>query len=362
MASTGSFLRSFSKWLLMLLMVLFAAALNLGMVLANYLSICLTLEMVGLDTLPLGDDKLFGPFFAGIAAEASLVNLIGAVLACVVALGFFILAHLLHSLWEHGKQAWLQRQEGNETQVSMRRWLIGEALFWIVLLAPCVIAFTVWDLDMFLFRAVLGAAQIHETADAVLLPAWSKVQAEASDVYAVKLARVGMWGYLSINVMACMILEFFLVKARNRFDEMTTILGSWFDSREQDPGAADSLQSDEDHFEAPARYRSDEPLVVEPLAETPRAFQGPTLNPDAPIETIPETFVRQPEAMPAEQPRGDQKAVLGGRTEERVTLEDALQNPQRYFVDIRSGLIWDREHWESLHGATGEKEHSDATA
>lgn len=362
MASTGSFMRSFFGWLFTIPFVLAMGLLNLIMALANYLSLCLTFEMVGLDTVPLGDDKLLGPFFVGLAADASLVNLIAAGLACVVTAGFFVLVRLLLSKWEHWKQLRLHQQEGNRAEVTARRWLIGDTLLWLVLLVPCVVAFSVWDLEMFRYRAVLGAAQVVDTADAVSVPAWSKVQAEAHDVYAIALAKVGMWGYLAVNLMACLLLEFSLLKARKRVHEMTTIVGSWFDSGEQEPGAADSLQSDEDHFEAPARYGSDEPLVVEPLAETPRAFQGPTINPDAPIETIPETVVRQPEAMPADQPRGDHKVVLGGRTDERVTLEDALQNPQRYFVDIRSGLIWDREHWESLHGATGEKEHSDATA
>jgi hypothetical protein len=363
MKNIGIFLRSFGGWLAVVFVGLpVGVALNLWMTLANYLSLALTFEMLGIDTVPLGDDKLLGPYLSGLAADASLVNLIAASLACVVMVGFFLLVRQLLAMWGHWKQLRLHRQEGNETEVAARRWLIGENLLWLGLLMPLVALFSFWDLEMFRYRAVLGAGQINDTATAVTVATWGKVLTESSDLYAITLAKVGMWGYLAVNLMACVVLEFALVKARDKFDQMTAIASSWFEVEEQPPVETGLHEAEVERREPGAGFGSEESRATEPQVDASRPFQGPTLTPDAPVETIPEPVVRQAEAQAAGRPRGDLRDVLGGRPEERVTLEEALRNPDRYFVDIKNGLVWDREHWESLHGTEEEKEYSDAAA
>lgn len=363
MKNVGTFFRSFGGLLVVVFVGLpVAVALNLWMTLANYLSLTLTFEMLGIDTVPLGEDKLFGSFLAGLVADASLVNLIAASLACVVMVGFFLLVRQLLEMWGHWKQLRLQRQEGNATEVAARRWLIGENLLWMTLLLPLVACFSVWDLDMFRFRAVLGAGQINDTATAVTVATWGKVLTESADLYAITLAKVGMWGYLAVNLMACFVLEFVLVKARDKFNHMTAIASSWFEVEEQAPTETGLHEQEVERRVPRDAFGSEESAATEPQVDAPRPFQGPTLTPDAPVETIPEPVVRKAEVQAATRPRGDHRDVLGGRPEESVTLEEALRNPDRYFVDIKNGLVWDREHWNSLHGTEEEKEYSDATA
>lgn len=363
MKNVGTFLRSFGGWLGLVLFILpFAVALNIWMALANYLSLCLTFEMLGLDTVPLGEDKLLGSFFAGMAADASLVNLVAAGLAFVVTAGFFILVRQLLSTWDHWRQLRLQHQAGNQTQVTARRWLIANNLIWLVLFLSCVALFSVWDLEMFRFRAVLGAGQINDSATAVTVASWGKVLAESADVYAIGLAKVGMWGYLAVNLMACLILEFILVKARDKFDQWTQIVSSWWPSEDRAPFETGRPDEEVEEGEPSAGFGNEAPAATEPLVDTPPPFQAPKLHPDAPVETIPEPAVGQADALAATRPRGDLRDVLGGSPEERVTLDEALRNPVRYFVDIKNGLVWDRRHWDNLHGTEEEKEYSDATA
>jgi hypothetical protein len=363
MKNVGTFFRSFGHWLVVVFVGLpLALLLNFWMTLANYLSLTLTFEMLGLDTVPLGEDKLLGSFFAGLAADASLVNLIAASLACVVMVGFFLLVRQLLEMWGHWKQMRLQRQEGNETEVAARRWLIGDNLLWLVLFLPLVACFSVWDLEMFRFRAVLGAGQITEAATAVTVATWGKVLTESADLYAITLAKVGMWGYLAVNLMACFVLEFVLVKARDKFSQMTAIASSWFDVEEQAPTETGLHEQEAQTREPGEPFGSADLSATEPQVDAPRPSQGPRLTPDAPVETIPEPVVQQAEAQATGQVRRDLKEVVGGRPEERVTLEEALRNPDRYFVNIKNGLVWDRKHWDNLHSAEQEKEFSDATA
>jgi|GEM_PF-6768879 len=366
MRNVGTFFRSFGGLLVVVFIGLpFAVLLNLWMTLANYLSLALTFEMLGLDTVPLGEDKLLGSFFAGLAADASLVNLIAASLACVVMAGFFLLVRQVMQIWGHWKQLCLQRRAGNETEVAARRWLIADNLLWLVLLLPLVVAFSIWDLEMFRYRAVLGAGQITETATAVTVATWGKLLTESADLYAITLAKVGMWGYLAVNLMACFVLEFVLVKARDKFSQMTAIASSWFEAEDQAPVKTSRAEQDAERSEPSFVFGREEATATEPRVDAPQpftAFQGPTLAPDAPVETIPEPVVQEAEAPAPGQARRDLREVVGGGPEERVTLEEALRNPDRYFVDIKNGLVWDRKHWDNLHSAEQEKEFSDATA
>ena len=52
-------------------------------------------------------------------------------------------------------------------------------------------------------------------------------------------------------------------------------------------------------------------------------------------------------------PEADLREVIG-RHGERVTLADALKNPERFHVDTAAGQIWDRDYWNQIHSALGE--------
>jgi hypothetical protein len=334
--------------------LILALGLNVVLAMSNYLALEYSLEMLGLDTAPLGSNKLLGFLFASLCPQASLTNLVAACLAGVVAVGFYVFIRLLLQMLDHFKQIRLHRKAGNQAEVEGYRWLIAENLMYLSLFVLPIVGFSVWDVELFRFRSVIGAAQAPDAQTAVTLATWSTVVRESSDVYAITLAKVGMWGYLSVNVMACLLLEWVLSRVRDRFVALMSIVEGWFQTDEQEgknrqaqvPNAPEEISDYSGDVSATPSVPVEHSEPVTPTR--------PKLAPDAPVEPIPEAEPQNEKLRPAA-PRVELRRVIGGEPDERVATDQALREPARYHVDVTTGLIWSRAHWERLHNLQEEE-------
>jgi hypothetical protein len=331
-----------------------AVGLSVMLALSNYLALEYSFEMLGLDTAPLGSNKLLGFVFASLCPQASLTNLVAACLAGVVAVGFYVFTRLSLQLLDHFKQLRLHNKAGNQTEVEGYRWLIAENLLYLSLFVLPIVGFSVWDVELFRFRSVVGAAQVTDAKAAVTLATWSTVARESADLYAITLAKVGMWGYLSVNLMACFLLEWVISRVRDRYLALASVIESWFpaDEREDQNRQAQVTGATAEDSENSAATG-----VFPPAPADPGEGANPTrpkLSPDAPVEPIP-TPEPLSDPMRPIAPRVDLREVIGGEPGERVAMDQALRESGRYHVDVATGMIWSRAHWERLHNLQAEE-------
>jgi hypothetical protein len=82
-----------------------------------------------------------------------------------------------------------------------------------------------------------------------------------------------------------------------------------------------------------------EPLfVVPPVVQIARDDQRPETQK---AEVQPRTAARVAVSE-------ELRTVIG--TEERVSMQGAARDPERYYVDMTNGVVWDRACYEALHG------------
>lgn len=340
MTTIGEFFRTTCRLVITIIFGLGAALLlNLVMLLANYLSLELSFEALGLDSTALADNKLLGVFFTSLVPGATLTSLYAFGLAGVVCLGYFICTHLFIQLFDYFKNYRLHRRAGNETQAEAFLWLIGKNLLYLVVFLPLVFVFSTWDLELFRFRAVMGATQAVKPNDVLALPTWASVQKDGVNFYAITLVRIGMWGYISVNVMAAVVLEWMIDRVREQFVAMWSELARLFDDGNDTASlvteagsAAAGEESVADIGEAPSFAGSEGSATHE---EPP--VEG--IHGDAPSNAQPTPGVRE----------SDLKDVLGGAPDERVSVEDALRDSDKYHVEISTGRVWSRRYWQQLH-------------
>ena len=68
-----------------------------------------------------------------------------------------------------------------------------------------------------------------------------------------------------------------------------------------------------------------------------------------PVEPAGQGGEPTPALSPADAARADRVLeVIGGVAGERVTLDEALRNPARYYVDQDTELVWNRAYHDAL--------------
>lgn len=340
MTNIGEFFRATCRLVLTIIVGLgFALLLNFGMLLANYLSLELSFEALGLDSTPLGDNKLLGVFFTSLVPGATLTSLYAFCLAGVVCLGYFVCTHLFIQLFDYLREYRLHRRAGNETQAEALRWLMGKNVLYLVLFLPLVFVFSTWDLELFRFRAVMGAAQAMEPEEALALPTWASVLNDSAGFYAITLAKIGMWGYISVNIMAAVVLEWMIDRVRDQFVVVWSEIARLFDDGDETASVDTEVGSAAAEKES-AADAGDVPSFA--------GAEGSATHEQPPVEGIHEDRPSTAQPTPCVH-ESDLRDVVGGARGERVSVEEALRDSDRYHVEISTGRVWSRRHWQQLH-------------
>lgn len=333
MTNIGEFFRATCRLALTIIFGLgFSLLLNLVMLLSNYLSLELSFESLGLDSTPLGDNKLLGVFFTSLVPGATLTSLYAFGLAGVVCLGYFVCTHLFIQLFDCLREYRLHRRAGNETQAEALLWHMGKNVLYLALFLPMVFVFSTWDLELFRFRAVMGASQAVKAEEILALPTWASVLRTSADFYAITLAKIGMWGYISVNVMAAVVLEWMIDRVRDQFIAVCSEIARLFDDGNDSTSVDTEADSVADAGEVPS-------------------FAGPegsATHEQPPVEEIHEYGPSNAQPAPGVR-ESDLRNVVGGARGERVSVEEALRDSDKYHVEISTGRVWSRRHWQQLH-------------
>lgn len=375
------------------------AAIAVKVILANYLACKAAFELLGFEMRPLSSDELVGEILGAFFPNATLAHLYALAVALTIAGGYFLFFHLafhIHDLIDDRKVYLIQGDEPS-AHAAMRL-IIRDAITMVAFLIPLVVA-TNWDIDLFRYRSIASALHLEDPQVAAsTIKAWEIQLREHGDLFAWSAARWGAWGYLAVTALACLCLEVAFRKVSGKWDSLCGTVGELFKPADQSGDGAALYGYDENGQpvydpQAPLSYDvNGNPVEQGDLAEpalqpednvsTPGAAPAPAAEAEAATQAppngngvghAPPTFGAlfdeppAPQAAPepaaaapaagtrpvAPEAESDLHDVIGGDHGERVSLRAARADRRRFHVDMATGRIWRREHWERVHGPRG---------
>jgi hypothetical protein len=191
------------------------------------------------------------------------------------------------------------------------------------------------------------------------------------------LAQWGAWGYLAFTALCCLALERSLRKVGERYQQFCSSLST---GQEQEQPLSYDFDGNP-VFDANGQiYYDNNGYPVEDFEPLPsEAESAGTISPYAVPDAAHESSIHEPAStVPPDSPQPSSQGTLfdppaapqGPQTDEpfaphqaagsdlrevigatgiKVSLAEALANPNMYFVNQATGQIWDRAYWNSLH-------------
>ncbi len=323
---------------------------------AHYLSTSSALELLGVQK-PFEFDPVIGVFLGSLFEGATQSHFRAMTIVLVIALGSLILAHLISSiltLIEHRAaygQALATLGPDNpaaaanlaQARISINHKIIFMVV-WLAIVGAMVGIVAYWDFSLNWYQQVASNAGIDqpgEAAAAIEVPV--REMARHGHLAAWDLASLGAVGFLIVMFLSALVLEYSTRRFSDRWGRLCNAMAELVNFGGDDPDAQDFETRDRD-----ARLTPSAPAAPD---VTPGQSSRPVVAPlfDAPpAPDSPATAASSP-TPPADAAHADPVLeVVGGAAGERVTLEEALHNPARYWVDRETGLVWDRAYHEAL--------------
>lgn len=377
------------------------------MLIANYLACQVSFELLGYDKQPLNADKLIGQLFDAFFPKAALTHLYAFVVAALVSLGLFLCFRVISHIFELYKERRHYLNTGDQQSARIINQLICWDLVELVAFAIPLTAAVYWDVQLFRFRSICGAAGIEDAETATSLNAWPLQLSDNGTLWAWSLTAQGAWGYIGVTALSALAFEYTLrktsenwAKLLSTFDEILTpapredaqasiygydqhgqpvydpqapiaydVNGAPLHDRdpafaESDTGTESNEQPASTHRQHSASRGASQDTAAETSAAKGPLFESPSPGRDAPGEGGAAAGVRpetRPEDLhfggrsPGESPRGRTEEaplheVIGGADGERVSLSEALRHPDRYWVDSETHEVWDAHYRRALFG------------
>lgn len=223
--------RNFIKLNLSLLFVLFLIALNVLLVVSNYLACKISFELLGTENRPLGTDELVGPFFRAFFGQASLAHLYAMLVAVTVSVGLFLILKLgfdtLNLLED--QRIYSENRDEQSAQITRRR--IFRNLIMIGIFALPLGFAIYWDIHLFRFRSIAQVMGYEYPEMVIKLVSWSGQLRQKGGQWVWFLTRIGAWGYLGITAICCLSLEYAIYRAGESWALLVDALSEPFQSR-----------------------------------------------------------------------------------------------------------------------------------
>ena len=370
MASTV--LRNLVRLTLALFGMVLALGMNAVLATANFLGTKVSFVLLGYDAQPLRYDPLLGQTLGAFFPEATIADLLAFAVAAGVTGGFFAIGRLLNNVFEILQDLRIHLEHEKEKEAA--RGLLAKELVLLMCFAVPVVYAAYWDYLLFQFRAIAGANLIEHPEQAVQLLGSAYVN---SDVLAFSLSHAGGYGYLAITAIGVLLLELSISRTSTYASRLLVILDGWW----EDP-VEDAKTDERQRTEAPqnqqlggqskqnTRQREDLGKASFPDAAAAhtsreRASEVPQRSPTSAHRTTEArttTTAREsprheadhssPEANGAHGPLEGLAEVIAEQPGARVTVQDALREPERYVVDAERHQVWDRDYYEAVFGST----------
>lgn len=331
-----------------------ALSLEVMAIFAHYLSTSGALELLG-EQRPLASEPLLGWLLEGMFGEANQNHFRAGIIVCVIAIGSLTVAQLLVGVMKHvghraayGQSiAALDPTDPDFAELTQARTALNHRialqLVWLILFAVLVGYAAYWDLSLNWYQQIASLRGIEQPAEALRLIRVPGQELQAyGDSFAWHLAEMGAWGFLAVMIMGAVFLEYSVQRVSERWGTLVNTVADLFAF-----GLTTSLPPAN-----PADGGESVPAAAgQPVHQAAEASTGPLF--DGPeVEEPASAAAPRPAAQTAD-PEVETVEVIGGAAGERVSLETALRDSQRYWVDRDTGLVWNRAYHEALSGAGG---------
>lgn len=354
--------------LLLPLIILLGAAGAIG----NYLAVETALELQGTEPKPLSAFSIFGGFFDSFLPDATLADVAALTLVSVLYIGVACLINRAFRLAHLIRDRRLYLQQGDTKSAELVIEYVKACVAWIALLSVLVVPVVYWDVKLFQFRAVIGALGIDNPILAAQQPGWAEQIAQNGNLFGWELAGIGAIGYLALNILAAVLLEFNIQAIDNSWigvtDAVTRELqpsstsepeavvadtGPEVAATEQNGSATAESPAGASPAAQPSAARTEEHANVVRL----RADQGsstlvaenvaPANVPSAANTTAGMAAPTRQSSSAAPPPTEPLQDVIGGNGT-RVSLSEARRNRDRFWIDANTREIWDVQHRRAL--------------
>jgi len=378
-------------------------ALNIAVVLANYLACKGSFELLGFEMRPLGTDELVGGFFGAFFHKATLAHFYALTVAVTIAVGLFLVFKLAFHIADllEDRRAFLNAGDQQSAQAVVRL-ILRDLIMLLIFLAPLAWAIY-WDVYLFRYRSIAGALGIEDPTVAPQMLGWERQLQENGDLFAWGLARVGAWGYVAVTAIACLSLEFASHKTaeywRRLEDTCRELMQPATNQQEQalfygydqnrqpvydpnvpvaydtdgnpvadqdatgvnaNPGTVDhnagTISQPETISSASAATNGNGAVDASLFDPAPASHDGASskgVANNTPSGITPTNRARAERSTTGSSvaPRtedSDLRPVIGGTEGERVSLAAALADRQRYWVDPETHDVWDTNFRQAL--------------
>lgn len=394
MEAFGQVVRNLVVFTMCLVGLVIFAFLNLILLPTNYLATGFSFYLLGYDGMPVGADVLIGPYMGSFFEDASVTHFFAMCLTLACFLGLFVAFHSLFHILQlsEDRKAYLLQSDPESAAIATRM-LLKEAFLLFVLWVPPLIWILHWDIELFRLRSVAGALALEDPAVASQLANWEEQVQENSLMWAWTLTKSGAWSYLAMTAVGCLGLEYTLMKFSGAWARLLSSIQSMVGMPESQAYEADFYGYDQDGQPVcdpnsriaydvdgqPAGYEEAGPASPDSQAEPARAEgladrvqsqpvapvqeangyhqkPGPSIQAQAPLwdPAAPEAATSESAAAePARETAAGSETlydVIGRSAAEKVTLEQALADRTRYWVDPEGPHVWDAQYRETLCG------------
>ena len=405
--------RNFIRLTLSLLLVLFLFGFNVLLALSNYLGCKISFELLGTENRPLGTDELVGVYFRSFFGQASLAHLYAMLVAGTVSVGLFLVLKLAFDTLKLVEDQRLYRENGDQqsAQIAMRR-IVYNLIMIAIFAVPLGFAIY-WDIHLFRFRSIAQVMGYEYPEKVVTLVNWSEQLRQKPDMWVWFLTKIGAWGYLAITAICCLGLEYAIYRTGEQWALLLDALSELFRAEEaqavgydqhiqpvqrpnnpvpQEPERVPVFEQNvagvgpDNSSGRPENVGSSERVAADvslrpAISVTPHEVTdgrngtggGITatqfavrnaggnngsgqMNPPGEALFDPGPAIPMPGEIVHSQAPGRREneialqPVIGSPKGERVSLAEALANPERYWVDSDSHEIWNVNYRGTLMG------------
>jgi hypothetical protein len=339
-----------------LVAVCVAAAFGLFLAVGNYQACSFAFYMLNYDQQPLNKDPFVGRVIGLFFKDVTLGHLYALVLTAAVCIAFFVLFHKLSEIFQHLR---LRREHLNtgdsqsaRTELERAFWQAGEAL---IIAIPAVLAGW-FDVMLFRFRSIVGAMGIEDPSMAVQIANWQMQLEDNLSLFAWQLTQIGAWGYIGVTAVGCIALEYALRRTGEKWDMLARVIDYCMAPglpEDQETQYTDPAGVDEAHGPDPAvggfanGYDADTGNTAATCATGEPRWENP-----APEDSTVDPGFQAQEGADREFPSAAKpvgQEVIGSDPPERLTLDEALARPDRYFVDPDTMDVWSRKFYQTMN-------------
>jgi hypothetical protein len=348
--------------------------LTAAVITTNYLAISVALYLQRFDGQPLSEEQLIGRFFSAFANDATLAQLTGLGIACMIAIGLFMVVNQGFGCWDSFQAMRLRRAEGDSEQatafgIDLREKLMVAAL----ILAPLTLLMA-YDVSLSRYRSCAQAYKLDDPDDTVNMIGWAQISKDDAS-FAIECIRIGSLGYVAGTFALCIILELTGRKTRQYFDRCAACFESLESQGMQlaeqpllgydttgkpvyDSAAPLAYDADgneiggvpSSHEPAPPSSPAEAEQTVEPLFVVPPVRAAQREDREEAAHAATQETGTQSRPAPRTSAERELQAVVG--TDEHISLHDAARDPDRYYVDMTNRAVWDRAYYDALHGVS----------